>query len=162
MTPEFDIRGGVRRCAKSDRALRPTDHYFSVLREEPRGLVRDDYAAEVWEGPPADAFAWWESCATDPDNAPKPAPNEVLLKLFDQWADQPEQSCARFVITLLLVRRRVFKIEPASDSLPPAEPHRTVRVYCPRRDEQYEVSEAPPNKAEAARIQEQLTELLAA
>lgn len=162
MTSEFDIRGGVRRCVKSDRALRPTDHYFSLLREEPSGLVREDYAADAWQGPPADAFAWWESLATDPSTAPKPAPNEVLLKLFDQWADQPEKTSARFVITLLLVRRRVFKIELATDSPSSDEGCRTIRVFCPRRDEHYEVSEAPPGKAEAAMIQQQLTELLAA
>lgn len=163
MLPELDIRGGVRRCVRTDRVLRGSDHYFSLLREEKGCLVRKDFAAEQWEGPPADAFAWWES-EPDPNNkGQKAAPNEVLLRLFDQWAEDPQQAEDRFVLALLLVRRRVFRLEPTV-TLPateePAQP--LLRVYCPRRDETYDVPEHAPDSDRAARIQERLSQLLAA
>ncbi len=169
MTPEYEIRSGTRRCVVSDLVLRPTDHYFSALREEKGQLVRDDYSREAWQGPPEGAFAWWESKPSDAGSNARPmAPNDVLLKLFDQWADDPTQAEARFVLTLLLVRRRVMRIEHAevplvvlSDSETPAATQ-LLRVYCPRRDEAYEVPELSPDPEHAAQIQQQLTSLLAA
>lgn len=162
MTPDFELRGGVRRCAHSERVLRPADHYFSILREEKEQLLREDYAAEVWQGPPDEAFAWWESRPNGADKPRSMAPNDVLLKLFDQWADEPDQAQARFVLTLLLVRRRVMRIEGAktitgTDANPSA-----LRVYCPRRDATYDITEQMPDAERAAEIQQMLTSLLAA
>jgi hypothetical protein len=169
MTPEYEIHSGSRRCVVSDLVLRPTDHYFSALREKNGRWVRDDYSRDAWQGPPPEAFAWWESKPSDANGSGRAmAPNDVLLKLFDQWADDPTQAEARFVLTLLLVRRRVMRIEHAEGPLvvlsEPDKPAaaKLLRVYCPRRDEAYEVPELSPDALRAAEIQQQLTSLLAA
>ena len=39
------------------------------------------------------------------------APNDVMLHFWDELAEQPEQQDMRYVLTLLLVRRRVFRLE---------------------------------------------------
>ena len=44
----------------------------------------------------------------------KLAPNDVLLELFDELADRPEQQDLRYVLTLLLVRRRVLRFDTAN------------------------------------------------
>ncbi|TWT73625.1 hypothetical protein Pla123a_39630 [Posidoniimonas polymericola] len=174
MQPELEIPTGARRCVKSDLPLKAADHYFSLVREVRGVLQREDYAAEHWPGPPADddqdVVAWWESRPTGEAGAGRAmAPNDVLLKLFDQWADDPAHAEARYVLTLLLVRRRVMRIEaderhglfggPQTEAPTPAP---GLRVYCTRRDETYDVPEATPNAQRAAAIQQQLSSLLAA
>lgn len=164
MTLDFATPGGVRRCVKTDRVLRPGDHYYSLLREEGEGLTRVDFAADAWPGPPQDAFAWWESPSAESSPRSAMAPNDVLLRLFDQWNDDPAKSQARFVLTLLLVRRRIFRIEPTvtlgPDQTAPTLP--LMRVYCPRRDETYDVPEETPDAQLASQIQQELSHLLAA
>lgn len=171
MAPDYDIQSGARRCARTGRALGPSDRYFSVLEEGAAGLVRTDFSPEAWEGAPAEAVAWWESQPADAAGQKRrPAPNETLLRLFDAWADQPEMADARYVLALLLVRRRVFQEEARPLLLTsPGDPHEDQRaargvlcVYCPRRDESYEVPEALPDGPRVAEIQSQLSELLAA
>ena len=39
-------------------------------------------------------------------------PNDVMLELFDQWDGQPDKEDLRYVLTLLLIRRRVLRLEP--------------------------------------------------
>lgn len=177
MQPELDLPSGVRRCAKSDAPLKAADHYFSLVREAGGELQRKDYAAEHWPGPPAaddpEVVAWWESRPTGSGSAGRAmAPNDVLLKLFDQWADDPAHAESRYVLTLLLVRRRVMRIEAderhglfasaAEPTTPAPLPQAGLRVYCTRRDETYDVPEATPNAERAAEIQQQLSSLLAA
>ena len=36
---------------------------------------------------------------------------ELLLGLFDAWEDDPHEADARYVLALLLVRKRVFRVE---------------------------------------------------
>ena len=67
---------------------------------------RSDYAAEVWQGPPENAVGWWKSQVPDKTSRRKHwAPNEVMLKFFDELAASPDKQDMRYVLTLLLIRR---------------------------------------------------------
>ena len=41
------------------RELRPGEKVYTVLRDQNGQFIRQDYAAEAWQGPPADAFSFW-------------------------------------------------------------------------------------------------------
>jgi hypothetical protein len=164
MQLDFEIQRSTRRCAATDRALEPGELCYSMLEVQGADVVRKDFAASAWSGPPEGAFGWWKSRVPEPHAKKiKLAPNEVLLELFDQLAEQPESDDMRYVLALLLVRRRVLRLD--SPALPAAKPLpvagvQTMTVFCPLREATYEVTEVMPSDERIDEIQQQLGELL--
>ena len=118
MLLDFEVQRCTRRCAATDRALEPGDVCYSVLEVTGAELIRKDYCTEGWAGRPEGAFGWWKSRIPEPTAKKiKLAPNDVLLELFDQLADRPDQTDLRYVLTLLLVRRRVLRVDVAHGEL---------------------------------------------
>ena len=92
MLLDFEVQRSTRRCAATDRPLAPGDECYSVLEVQGAEVIRKDYCREAWRGPPEGAFGWWKSRVPEPvAKKIKLAPNDVLLELFDQLADQPLQ-----------------------------------------------------------------------
>jgi hypothetical protein len=164
MQLDFEIQRSTRRCAATDRPLEPGELCYSVLEVQGADVVRKDFAASAWSGPPEEAIGWWKARVPDLHAKKiKLAPNEVLLELFDQLAEQPESEDMRFVLALLLVRRRVLRLDgPALPEAKPslAESVQTMTVYCPLREASYEVTEVMPSDERIEEIQQQLGELL--
>jgi hypothetical protein len=99
----------------------------------------------------------------------KLAPNDVLLQLFDELADRVDQQDLRYVLTLLLIRRRVLRLEMAEGLASTSAAKVSIdsrssamTVYCPKRDATYLVPESMPDSGRIDAIQEQLSELLLA
>jgi hypothetical protein len=170
MLLDFEVQRCTRRCAATDRALEPGDVCYSVLEISGADIVRKDYCPAGWSGAPDSAFGWWKSQVPEPTAKKiKLAPNDVLLELFDQLADRPDQTDLRYVLTLLLIRRRVLRIEEVSEippdtqhPIPDTSSHEAMHVYCPKRDASYEVTVSMPTGPRIDEIQQQLSELLIA
>jgi len=164
MQLDFEIQRSTRRCAATERPLEPGEVCYSVLEVCGGDVVRKDYAASAWSGPPAEAFGWWKSRVPEPNvKKIKLAPNEVLLELFDQLAERPEREDTRYVLALLLVRRRVLRLDgPATRAEEPSstEDVQTMTVLCPLREATYEVAVVMPSDERIEEIQRQLSELL--
>lgn len=95
-----------------------------------------------------------------PDATPKKAqlaPNDVILQLFDQLAEQPDKADMRYVLALLLVRRRVARQE---DGEIDDEGREWMVMYCPRREATLKTLVSMPSDARAAEIQDELARLL--
>ena len=45
---DFEIQNCTRRCAETDRELKPGDVYYSVLIADGASIVRRDYAEDAW------------------------------------------------------------------------------------------------------------------
>ena len=84
-------------------------------------------------------------------------PDDVLLQFFDELADQPERQDMRYVLALLLVRRRVFRLEEDERNATGGE---VLVLHCPRRDATYEVPVILPDQARIDEIQQELARLL--
>ena len=119
-------------------------------------LRRYDYSVETWQGPPAGAIGWWKSQAAQNTKRPQWAPNDVLLQCFDELADQPARQDMRYVLALLLVRRRVMRLEEDQRSAN----GEVLVLQCPRRDATYEVPVMIPDTAKIEEIQQELARLL--
>jgi hypothetical protein len=174
MQLEFEVQRMTRRCAATDRALEPGDVCYSVLEARGADLVRTDYCTTAWAGPPEGAIGWWLAripAATA--KTVKLAPNDVLLKLFDQLAEQPESEDIRYVLALLLIRRRVLRMESPSETigLPSAlernasslgncDTLEMMTVYCPKRETSYCLTVAIPSGERIDEIQRLLSEWL--
>ena len=109
----MDYEGVAASTLFGDRpGVRAGETYFSVLVAEGAELKRCDYAADAWQGPPEEAIGWWKSQVPERNAGKKHwAPNDVMLDFWDQLADEVEKQDMRYVLTLLLVRRRVFRLE---------------------------------------------------
>jgi hypothetical protein len=169
MLLDFEVQRCTRCCAATERPLEPGDECYSVLEIAGADVVRKDYCPEAWKGAPDAAFGWWKSRVPEPTAKKiKLAPNDVLLELFDQLADKSEQQDLRYVLALLLVRRRVLRVDVTNDSqtedddTAPNHAAEMMTLYCPKRDSSCEVAVAMPNSERIDEIQQQLSELLVA
>jgi hypothetical protein len=170
MLLDFEVQRCTRCCAATERALDPGEECYSVLEIAGAIVVRKDYCPEAWKGAPETAFGWWKSRVPEPTAKKiKLAPNEVLLELFDQLAEKSEQQDLRYVLALLLVRRRVLRVDLAHEHPQHAQSGGSINhdaesmtLYCPKRDTTCEVAVAMPNGDRIDEIQQQLSELLVA
>ena len=157
MSVDFEVTHCSRQCAVSGRTLAPGETYFSTLRMDDAALVRTDYCAEEWRGAPENVVAWWQATVPSGDAAkPTLAPQDVLLNLFAELAEQPSEADFRYVLGLLLIRRRILKLD---------ETRRDARgevlvLECPRRNETYELRATTPDPMHTEQLQQRMIELL--
>jgi hypothetical protein len=155
---DFEIHARGRKCAKTDRPFETGEEFYSVLVSDGASVVRCDYAADAWEGPPEKAIGWWKSLVPDSSSRKMHwAPNDVMLNYFEQIADNPEKQDVRYVLTLLMIRRRVLRLEEADASDASGE---EISVYCPKNEQTYKVRVATPPAERVEAIQNELAELL--
>jgi hypothetical protein len=132
--------------------------FYSALIPSGANVVRQDYSLEAWPGPPADALGWWKSqIPTSETKKTQWAPNDVMLELFDELTGQADRADLRYVLALLLIRRRVFRLE---DTEQEQGGRQTLLVYCPRRQADYKVLVSMPDGLRAQQIQQSLAQLL--
>ncbi|MEN6407011.1 MAG: hypothetical protein ABFC77_11130 [Thermoguttaceae bacterium] len=158
---DYEVQRSARHCSVTGREFGPGEVFYSVLTADGATLNRTDYSPEAWQGPPAECVGWWKSQIPDRNSARKHwAPNDVMLQFWEELAEQPDRRDMRYVLTLLLVRRRVFRLEEegtASDG-PDGQPW--LAVYCPRRETTYRVPVVPPDPQRVETIQEELAAML--
>lgn len=155
---DYEIQRGTRHCAATGREFAAGETFYSVLVDEGAELKRYDYGAEAWQGPPPEAIGWWKSQVPDRQAGRKHwAPNDVMLHFFEELADQPDRQDVRYVLALLLIRRRVFRLEEEQRD----EHGREVMVvFCPRNETTYQVAAAMPDPERIDQIQQELAQLL--
>lgn len=157
MLLDFEVRTCTRVCADTGKSLEPGDVYFSVLQVEEAETVRHDYSAEAWQGPPEGNLGWWRSRVPVRDEAPKLAPAEVLLNLFSSLADKPAESQFRYVLGLLLIRRKQLRREEARRN----DAGEEILLLSHNKDnQQHELLVDEPDPQQAERIQQRMIDLL--
>ena len=158
MLMDYEVQRCSRKCFASGRELAPGETFYSVLLSEGADVVRRDFSVEAWSGAPNDAIGWWKSQV--PTGDPRKlhwAPNDVMLDLFEKLADQPERFDFRYVLSLLLIRRKVLRMEEGEQDTVGRE---SVSLSCPVRETEYRVEVVLPNAARAKELQAELEQLL--
>ena len=157
MLLEMELASCGRTCCLSGKSLAPGEAYFSTLEMDAGSPIRRDYCVASWQGAGENVVAWWRSRVPLGDGGkPKLAPQDVLLDLFAELAKQPGEAAFRYVLGLLLLRRRIVKlVETRRD-----EAGEAMLLDCPRRDEQFELRVAAPSVQETERLEQRLVELL--
>src|SRR5262249_20852020 len=113
---DYPIQPLTRRCASSGRELREGERYVSVLSAEGASLVRRDYALDAWKGmvPPEGTIAFWQGKATAGKGPRRPAfDDDLVMDCFTrlEGQDEPGRVRFRYVLALLLMRRRRLRLE---------------------------------------------------
>lgn len=155
---DFDVQRCTRRCAKTERDLHPGETCYSVLVAEGANVVRYDYGETGWEGPPENAVGWWKSQVPEANSKrAQGAPNDVLRGYFQQLLDQPGREDVRYVVALLLVRRRIMRLEDTEKDEAGGE---TLVLFCPREEVEHRVPVVMPDERRAQDIQDEVVRLL--
>ncbi len=155
---DYEVERCTRHCAGTGRQLQPGETFYSVLVPEGRQIRRLDYSAEAWQGPPPKAIAWWKSQVPGKSTSRIHwAPDEVLLDYFEQLETEPSEWDKRYILALLLLRRRIVRLE---DSLRNDQGQEILLLACPRRQMEYRVLVVPPSSDRTLQIQEELMALL--
>jgi len=154
---DYEVSRCTRRCAATDRELQPGEAFYSVLLPSGGQVIRQDFCVAEWKGPPENAIGWWKSTMADASRKPQWAPHEVMLEFFEGLEQDPTREDLRYVLALLLVRRRVLRLEAEeTDAI-----GRTVQVLdCSRKEIQYRVPVVLPEPQRAVELQAQLALLL--
>ncbi|MCL2304141.1 MAG: hypothetical protein FWC43_02215 [Planctomycetaceae bacterium] len=158
-------------CAVTGREIVPGQTVFSVLLEEGGNYKRIDYSHEGWQerrkGRPKNSgetegqiLGWWKhQLPVLSDKKVKLAPNDILLTLFEQLAEQPDKQDLRYVLVLLLIRRRVFRLEK-EEKAGDGEPWDKITVYHPKTDTTHEIFVTVPEQERIEQVQEELAGLI--
>lgn len=118
MVEDWEVSRTTGKCAASERALAEGEAYYAVLLETETGFERRDYAVDAWSGPPEGTFCYWRGRV--PIREKKPGTYAVdmaiLSQLFTQLEDAQSETKQqlRFVLALLLMRKRLLKLDRSS------------------------------------------------
>jgi hypothetical protein len=155
---DFEIQRFTRHCHATGRELMPGEVFYSVLVPEQSQVLRHDYSAAAWAGPPEKALGWWKATVPEP-NAKKMhlAPSGVMIQYFEQLADDLTLADERYVLALLMIRRRVVRQERVETDEAGRE---TLVLYCSRNEQEYRAAVVMPTAERAQQIQEKLGNLL--
>ncbi|WP_417732846.1 hypothetical protein [Rosistilla oblonga] len=157
MLSEYKVSRCSRRCSVLDRPLKPGETFYSVVFEDDEDFARKDISAEAWEGPPEEAIGWWQGKMPEAGaGRMKLAPNHVLLDLLKQMSEQPHREAVRYLLALMLMRKRV--VRPLDHEEGAVEGMLVVQVLAD--NSQIEVAECEIPREERDQIRDELTELL--
>ncbi len=158
MVSDFDVRSCSRRCATSEQIIQPGEVYYSVLQLQGAETVRLDYRADSWQTPPEDALGWWRSrLPTRSGTKTQLAPRDVLVNLLERLAEVPEEVDFRYVLALVLMRRRIVRLESSTTD---SNGCQWLSLHCPHRETDLEVQVSKPEEQHALQLQQRLVELL--
>lgn len=131
-SPTYDIQRPTGQCAVTGHPLKPGEPYIALLVEydpaaEPSapeaksaatglGMRRLDISLEAWNQGhrPERLFGFWRSTFPEPNQKKKLfVDNEVLMSLFRRLGDtdQPDRLAFRFVLGLILMRKRLLRYD---------------------------------------------------
>jgi hypothetical protein len=156
---EYQIQANTRRCAATGRELRPGEKFYAALLDQDGKFVRMDYAGEVWHGPPEGAFSFWAGKVPPPEESKRPRiDDDLLVECFQRLEGQNETDRIKFryVVALLLMRRRRFKFEEARTE----GDQEVLYLRCVRTRKQYQVINPRLTEDEMGAVQEEVFKVL--
>jgi hypothetical protein len=156
---DYQIQSSTRRCAVTGRELQPGERYYSVLLEEGGSFVRKDYSREAWTGPPPGAFSFWQG-RLPTGTAPRrpPIDDDLLVECFTRLEGElePNRLSFRFVLALLLIRRKRFRLEDTRK----LGGQEVLAVRCTRSGTRHEVLDPGLSDGELESVQEDVFRVL--
>ena len=155
---DFEVQRCTRQCAKTQREFEPGETFYSALISEGAEVVRRDFSEQAWDEPPENAIGWWKSQMPEP-NAKRLnwAPNDVMLHYFEQLEGDPAKRDVRYVLSLLMIRRRVVRLEGTETDDAGQD---VLVLYCPKKEAEYKTEVVEPSGERVKQIQDELSQLL--
>lgn len=105
-------------CAATGRGLSPGEPCIAALCEqddsEGAPFARLDYSVDAWQQGlrPDRLFSFWRTTVPEPNSKKRLfVDDELLMNVFERLAgdDRPQRTAFRFVIALILMRKKLLK-----------------------------------------------------
>jgi hypothetical protein len=150
-----------KKCRATGRDLVAGEDYYSALVETLVGTERWDFSIEGWTGPPEGTVGYWRSTLPAAQAVPvvKEVPIETMLEFFDRLSEDParlnqQERRLRFVLALLLVRKRALKLH----SVRRDESHDFLVVRRPPSKETIDVLDPGLTEAQTQSVEQELSD----
>lgn len=157
---DFEVARSLGVCTATGRTLGEGETFYAVLFDRPEGFVRQDYSVEAWTKPPEDAFCFWKSQVPKKGQKKKNVivDNDVLIDFFERLTgeSEPVKVQFRFVLALMLMRKRLLRYEGTKD----VEGDETWTMTLTTNNASYEVVNPHLQDDEIDAVSEQLTAIL--
>ncbi len=161
MLGEYKVSRCSRQCHTQQRPLRDGEWYYSVVLESGEEYLRQDFSAESWQGPPEGTIGWWKSrMPTSDEKKMVLAPPEVLVDLLRQMAGFPERAKSRYLLALMLMRRRIVRPVKVESDSSDEEQADVMRVEVVADGSLVDVPACAISRSEAEVLKNELNELL--
>jgi len=111
---EWEIKKTIGQCFASGTEFGPDQEYIATLVETEQGFERRDYSLQYWEKEKPAVYCFWKTRMPRPDQKKRLfVDDEMLLAFFDRLGQEsePEKINFRFVLALILMRKRRLKYE---------------------------------------------------
>lgn len=131
MNPEWSIQSRGDRCAATGEPFKEDEYFYTVLYDEVAGFRREDLSEAAFRDRPEDApapFSFWRTkyeppVPGTPEALGKQTAEDLLRRYMEE--DEPELANARFILALMLERKRILKeVETKHD-----DQGRLLRIY---------------------------------
>ncbi len=161
MSKSYKITPATGSCCKCTREFGQGQDFVAAVREQGEEFQRDDYCTECWsslENGDKKYFAAWQAKMPQREEKKKLfVDDEVLSNFFVRLGEQPERVSFRFVLALVLMRKKILVYE-ALDK----KDGRDVWLMRFRGDKkQYEVIDPHMTEEKISQVSRQLGQILA-
>jgi hypothetical protein len=156
---EYQIQEHTRCCATTGRALQAGERFYTALLEEGGKFIRKDYSCEAWQGPPEGTFSFWSGRVPARDENRRPRiDDDLLVDCFQRLEGQTEPGRLnfRYVVALLLMRRKRFKFEEVRTE----GGQEVLYLRCTRTRAQYQAVNPRLTEAAMAAVQDEVFKVL--
>ncbi|NLH18293.1 MAG: hypothetical protein GX455_17095 [Phycisphaerae bacterium] len=114
MATDWEIKKPLGQCSGTGTVFSPGTDYFAALVQTEQGLERRDYSISFWESEKPSTYCFWRSRI--PEGREKKrlfVSDEMLVSFFERLSEETdvEKVNFRFVLTLILMRKRKLKYE---------------------------------------------------
>jgi hypothetical protein len=114
MSSEWEIKARSRQCARTHETFENGATIYTLLFRDRVGFKREDISETAWQQIKENVapFSFWKSkfqapAPTAPEAMPKESVEELLRRLVSE--DLPEHSNTRYVLAILLERKRTLR-----------------------------------------------------
>jgi hypothetical protein len=111
---DFEVSRAAGQCGTCGRAFTEGEEFISVVLEVKEGFERRDVCAGCWKEPPPEAVCFFKTRLAKKEKAKRTFVDDgVLVDFFLRLADaeEPHKQRFRFVLSLILLRKRLVKYE---------------------------------------------------
>jgi len=131
---DWEIKKTLGQCWGTGEKFEVGVEYYAALVETPDGFERRDFSVEFWQEQKPEVYCYWKTKMIHPDRKRRLfVDDDMLMTFFERLADEtgPEKVNFRFVLTLILMRKRILKYD--SSELKDGKEIWTLRVTGEKR-----------------------------
>lgn len=111
---DWEIKKTLGQCSGTDKKLEVGEEYFAALVETPEGFERRDFSAEFWQAEEPAVYCYWKTRMAGSQRKKQLfVDDRMLMTFFERLAEETdvEKVNFRFVLTLILMRKRILKYD---------------------------------------------------